>query len=1627
MRKINLIIAFMTTVVLALHAREPERTSGSTTYTPPTNPSGLRNNCAAATANKELGVNNVRAFLRQGGGMWTINRSARYIVPYTDKKTIQSQPSSLYAGAIWLGAKTSGGNLIVAARDFFSNGKDDFWPGPLVRTGGDGTTNKERCASWDKIFEVDGAEIRNVKTQYETQGGVSNIPDNIKYWPASGNSLAGEFHSLDMAGFGTVTDHALAPFFDENNDGIYNPVNGDYPLVEVSGCSVDRFGSQPIPDKMMWWVYNDAGNIHSLSKGAPMNMEVQCTAFAYKTTDALNDMTFYRYKLINQRASIVDSTFFANWADPDLGNPTDDYMACDTTSIPILKKTARGTDTLVYRARDLGIIYNADALDQNSPEAPTFGANIPALGIDYFRGPLNDKGEEIGLSYFMYYKNAGGATGDPSTPDNFYNYMQAKWPDGSQLQRGGNGYNSGGPTTRYAFPLGKNGSLTEPGAWTMCNNQSENPPGDFRFLHVSGPFKLNPGATNELIVGIPWVANHITGTACSPLTTLLEADDLAQSLFDNCFKLIQGPDAPDMDIVELNKELLFNFSFKPKGGLAYKELNPKASGSADKFYNYQGFKVYQLTKPSANIDNPNEAVIVFQCDVKDSISRIVNYTLKNGVFIPTVEYDGPNDGLKMNFILRQDAFSTSNDKSLINHKKYYFKAVSFGYNNYKPFDATAGAGQNVAYLLGKNSFSGVGIPRNTLPEYGGLVLNSTYDESIPVTRISGTGNSGSFLDLLNQKKFEEELFAKTFVKNIAYSSKGGPVDIKVVNPMRIQSDSFVLRIFDTDTTDNQIDMPELKPSLLTNALSANTGSPTGWVFNNAVTTKPISQIGHWLLEPAANGDKMTTAPVDLTSFARATLSFEIAGDVNGTNFNQPNRAIIEISDDGGTTFKQQTTSSQPVVTNPASPTYVVDAVAISSLKGPVVVRISNIGSSKTASADARKDSFFVKVPAADALKFRIGEPLVGTSIAPNTTITAINTASGEIRLSNRVTVTNTQSTIAVVNTGNGVRITKLKIEGVAITNNGLGSEGTNPSFLDTIKWSLQKVGGTGVNTWISPYTLRHNYNHVIPDLGISIRAFQNMQPGCSTEADPTGFLGVELEYEDPSKQWYAGLKSVQSLSLAPSPLNSLFNFTQTNSGQNEFNADPRGAYIKNNDYGWYPAVLNPCRELTSTSGTVTETFPVFSPLPIENAYCDFVKNKGDKAKLCNLSKDLRNVNVVFTSDKSKWSRCVVVETASKYQLERGMTTSQRYNAAIRANPQMSLRSAPSVDVNGSPDNSGTTGMGWFPGYAYDVTTGERLNIFFGENTILAPNSGPWVNSTIGPPAKANGADMMFNPSDQLFVDWNGNQLPASADINGVLNIFAGNDAGEVTNFVLGGGHHIYVCKSPYDECKRIYEEDFNTFPLTVPATDFATRLALIRRRVLSEIIWTSTAIMAPNTNMDNGNVPSKLTVKLRVKKPFDAVAGQTSDKGFPAYGFSTKALAPQFQNATSAKTALDLINIVPNPYYAANSYEESANSTFVRVTNLPANCSVSIYGVDGRLIRTYKQNLPIRTSTDSKVNIDALNIEAQNLTSIDWDMRNLSGVPVSSGVYLVKVAVPGVGERTLKSVIVTRAYDSQKL
>ena len=80
----------------------------------------------------------------------------------------------------------------------------------------------------------------------------------------------------------------------------------------------------------------------------------------------------------------------------------------------------------------LGYYYNADAEDGDvGTSCPggvnTYGTEIPALGIDYFRGPRKPifadddftviDTIELGMSAFTYFNNGGVGNPDPGTTD----------------------------------------------------------------------------------------------------------------------------------------------------------------------------------------------------------------------------------------------------------------------------------------------------------------------------------------------------------------------------------------------------------------------------------------------------------------------------------------------------------------------------------------------------------------------------------------------------------------------------------------------------------------------------------------------------------------------------------------------------------------------------------------------------------------------------------------------------------------------------------------------------------------------------------------------------------------------------------------------------------------------------------------------------------------------------------------------------------------------------------------------------------------------------------------------------------------------------------------------------------
>jgi hypothetical protein len=51
----------------------------------------------------------------------------------------------------------------------------------------------------------------------------------------------------------------------------------------------------------------------------------------------------------------------------------------------------------------------------------------------------------------------------------------------------------------------------------------------------------------------------------------------------------------------------------------------------------------------------------------------------------------------------------------------------------------------------------------------------------------------------------------------------------------------------------------------------------------------------------------------------------------------------------------------------------------------------------------------------------------------------------------------------------------------------------------------------------------------------------------------------------------------------------------------------------------------------------------------------------------------------------------------------------------------------------------------------------------------------------------------------------------------------------------------------------------------------------------------------------------------------------------------------------------------------------------------------------------------------------------QAITYQEWDLRSTTGVPVSSGVYLIHISAPGIGEKVIKWFGVQRKFDAQGL
>jgi len=499
---------------------------------------------------------------------------------------------------------------------------------------------------------------------------------------------------------------------------------------------------------------------------------------------------------------------------------------------------------------------------------------------------------------------------------------------------------------------------------------------------------------------------------------------------------------------------------------------------------------------------------------------------------------------------------------------------------------------------------------------------------------------------------------------------------------------------------------------------------------------------------------------------------------------------------------------------------------------------------------------------------------------------------------------------------------------------------------DTASWVIyryDKKNGSIIDSVESERTIQTSNEQIIPQWGVSVQIYQEKYYGQSGNASVkvTDMIDASIDFSDSSKRWLS--------------------FIQDNDAFYPTNWIRSGDYTPGTDEcdDQVLPYFDPCQYKDEAGQDDDKNFAKLldggiAPHRLVGYQADFMPlayynlTSPGSAKTNASISFLPSVNIVLTSDKSKWTRCPVIEL--------GRSTSLNVGGASPGQ----MRKSQSVDKNGNPDGTGT-GMGWFPGYAVDLESGARLYMAFGENSFLGAE---------------NGADMKWNPSDRL-VDGVGNPL-------------------------MGGQHAIYVFS--YNQ-KTIngYTQGYD-FPYYDPFVaesnggNFAYQKMLeveannsaAKRELYGSLSWVANPILT----VDQTLLSSDVTIKLRINKEYKNFVGSGENGGKPMYSWSMDDISTVTASKDQLAEALKMINVVPNPYYAYSEYERNRLDTRVKITNLPERCTVRIYTVNGKLVRTFEKDSPV--------------------TSIDWDLNNWKNIPVAGGVYLIHVEVPEVGEVVLK-------------
>ncbi|MBK6965449.1 MAG: T9SS type A sorting domain-containing protein [Bacteroidales bacterium] len=443
----------------------------------------------------------------------------------------------------------------------------DFFPGPV--SSGE-YYNLSYDTTWSKVWKLNKQEILTHISSWNQEGYV--VPRIIARWPGNGDPSKGQ--ALMMA-----------PYYDKNENGLYDPENGDYPIIRG--------------DQAVYFIYNDIRSPHTDFYGNGLSAEIHCMVYAFDLPDnpALNNTVFINYLITNRSNMTYSNVNFSLFADTDNGASQDDFVGCDT-----LLNAAISFNGKVPDSGGGGVVYG------DHPPAQT----IMLLNRD--------------MSSFIVNGNVTGYQwlSRPYTSGELINYLSALWNDGSPIIGNGCGHNScaAGNTVNYAFP----GDPKDVDSWSML--QSPIGMNDYSyFMNIAPVQDFHPGETVCIDIALTSAIDE-NGDHLDSYTLVKQYAETVKTFYDANFPASCFDVAPAVDEKMVRNNDLVHAFPNPTDGILWINMNA-IQATAE----YQVLDLTGRIRSSGFIEGGQTSINMSSVESGMYILRIINNELNASVKI----------------------------------------------------------------------------------------------------------------------------------------------------------------------------------------------------------------------------------------------------------------------------------------------------------------------------------------------------------------------------------------------------------------------------------------------------------------------------------------------------------------------------------------------------------------------------------------------------------------------------------------------------------------------------------------------------------------------------------------------------------------------------------------------------------------------------------------------------------------------------------------------------------------------------------------------------------------------------------------------------------------------------------